>query len=432
MDMKNRIMAAGAFLLSVILLMTAGCDSKIEAGTDIDGIYLDQDEIVMDPGETVTIHADVATDYGKAEDIILEWKSSEPSVASVEEGTVKALAPGRTFVTAGYANRYATAIVEVRAASGFRILDKQITLQSGMSQEIHYMIEPSEASGIILWTSSAPETVSVDDGIVTAHQEGQAVITATADKLTEEIPVYVSGNADIGDYMYSDGTFSAEIFGKKQAVGIVFWLGDATASDKLLKRDFPGCCHGLAAALTEENSSWQKEYYLYTSTVDSWAKENFPEGDSPITGIDMDSPLNRTVGYNNTKVIEAFNSDPDNLGWKVDAVKRLLFYKGDSRYAAPENTSGWYLPSAKELSLMCAGDFDGNIWEYYDENLPVRDILNKQLNMLGGAQMLSPELYWSSSEYDATNAFCVGFYNGKTPYNIKGAMNMKVRYILAF
>lgn len=146
----------------------------------------------------------------------------------------------------------------------------------------------------------------------------------------------------------------------------------------------------------------------------------------------MDDPLNKTVGYNNTKVIEAFNADPDNVGWKVDAVKRLLYYKGDSRYEAPENTSGWYLPSAKELSLMCAGEFDGNIWEYYDENLPVRDILNEQLNMLGGAQMLSPELYWSSSEYDATNAFCVGFYNGKTPYNTKGSMNVKVRYILAF
>lgn len=425
----RRKIAVATAIAGISVLAGTGCTGTVPQ-QNVSGISLDCDEMTMTPGESLRINATVESEDGSGTSVT--WITSEPSVATVSDGLVSALAPGTAFITASAGGCYATAIVEVNAIGGIVINDNEITLKTGESRSISFTVTPQEGSDDIVWTTSDPSVATVENGTVTAIAEGQAVITAGCSDIAAECPVYVTGDPDIGDYMYSDGTFSANIFDRKQAVGIVYWLGDPTADDALLKRDFPQCTHGLAAALTEENGSWQKEYYIFESTVSEWADENFTEGESPLTGYDPDSPLNSTVGYNNTKAIEAFNADPANISWKVDAVKRLLFYKGESRYQAPEGTSGWYLPSAKELSLMCVGEYDGNIWEYNSTDLPVRDLLNGRLNMLGGAHLLSPELYWSSSEYDARNAFCVGFYNGKTPYNIKGAMNVKIRYVLAF
>lgn len=429
MDKTTKMLLAAAALLPGFVLL--GCTGPAAGPDNITGIQLDSEEIVLIPGESAQVNA-LLEGEGDMTSVEIGWISSEPEVATVSDGLVTALSTGTAFVTATAGKHYATLIVEVNAVGSIVIHDNEITVSNGESRTIKFTITPLEGAGEVVWTSSSPDIASVEGGVVTALSEGQAIIRAECGKISAECPVYVVGKPDIGDYLYSDGTFSAEIFDRKQAVGIVFWTGDPTSSDALLKRDFPECTNGLAASLTEESGAWQKEYYIFESTVGGWAEQNYTGAENPLTGFDIDDPLNRILGYNNTKVIEAFNADPANLAWKVDAVKRLLFFKGDSRNKAPEKSSGWYLPSAKELSLMCAGEYEGNIWDHNNTELPVRDLLNKKLNMLGGTHLLSPDLYWSSSEYDEKNAFCVGFYNGKAPYNIKGAMNVRIRYVLAF
>ena len=188
----------------------------------------------------------------------------------------------------------------------------------------------------------------------------------------------------------------------------------------------------LLVSLVEEASTWQSNYRSFNSTVGEWVVENAPEFMSPATGQELEDNLNKIVGYNNTQAMRAFNADYDNIGWKVDAIKRLQFFLGNEEYRAPEGTSGWYFPSAKELTLMIVGDMEGNINGLYTNDLPVRDILNESFAELRFADEFSPELYWSSSEFDDYNAFVVGFYNGLVAYNTKGAMNCMLRYVLAF
>lgn len=430
-------MKIGRFLLYVsvpvlMLLMFQGCTEREEMIV-VGDVVVDTDMAQLCKGETLQLTATVYPEdvAGKVD---VEWFSSDESVATVSpDGLVTAIGSGRAFVTAGAGNEFATVIVDVRVADSIAITEEYVTLEVG--EDISLTLNTVPATGVegLVWSSSDESVATVtQDGAVSSVGKGIAVVRVSADGLSDSCEVYVVGEPEAGDFYYSDGTYSGELFSKKDAIGVVFWVGDPTADDPTLRRDFPGCTHGLVVSLIEEASTWQSNYRSFNSTVGEWVSENASEYMSPTTGVELEDNLNKIVGYNNTQAIKAFNSDYDNIGYKVDMVKRLQFFLGNKEFAAPEGTSGWYVPSAKELTLMIVGDMDGNINGLYTNDMPVRDILNESFSQLILADQFSPELYWCSSEYDAQNAFCVGFYNGLVAYNTKGAMNCMLRYVLAF
>lgn len=430
-------MKIGRFLLYVSLpvlmpLMFQGCTERGEMIV-VGDVVVDTDMAQLCKGETLQLTATVYPEdvAGKVD---VEWFSSDESVATVSpDGLVTAIGSGRAFVTAGAGNEFATVIVDVCVADSIAITEEYVTLEVG--EDISLTLNTVPATGVegLVWSSSDESVATVtQDGAVSSVGKGIAVVRVSADGLSDSCEVYVVGEPEAGDFYYSDGTYSGELFSKKDAIGVVFWVGDPTADDPTLRRDFPGCTHGLVVSLIEEASTWQSNYRSFNSTVGEWVSENASEYMSPTTGVELEDNLNKIVGYNNTQAIKAFNSDYDNIGYKVDMVKRLQFFLGNKEFAAPEGTSGWYVPSAKELTLMIVGDMDGNINGLYTNDMPVRDILNESFSQLILADQFSPELYWCSSEYDAQNAFCVGFYNGLVAYNTKGAMNCMLRYVLAF
>ena len=81
------------------------------------------------------------------------------------------------------------------------------------------------------------------------------------------------------------------------------------------------------------------------------------------------------------------------------------------------NQSDWYLPSIDELSLLWHNRFN----------------VNKSLSSIGGATVLpfSAVNYWSSSEFNASNAWGLLCFDGSASYNGKGGTN-SVRAVRAF
>jgi len=77
--------------------------------------------------------------------------------------------------------------------------------------------------------------------------------------------------------------------------------------------------------------------------------------------------------------------------------------------------AGWYLPSIDELGKL-----------YYN-----RFETNKALFTGGNALLSSTAYYWSSTEFDATNAYSFFFYNGSANANYK-ADTFTVRGVRAF
>lgn len=259
---------------------------------------------------------------------------------------------------------------------------------------------------------------------------------------SKEVKYFTAADLKVGDYYYSDGTWSDGGLRKlytdgtfvmdnvapkssNTVIGIVYWVGDATARDQTLEKDHPECTHGLVVALSGDvESAWQSSY----TSVHGWLNSNRPnEFLSVQSGFEADDPLNNIQGYNNTKAIEAFNAaNSDNI---VTAVQKAVDYR--KTVPAPDKSSDWYLPSAKELTLLCGRDVD-SIW-YNVSGTANRDLINGKLKLIDGATQLSlSHYYWSSSESNPrTYAFSVLFDRGNVSQDDK-YYRYRVRFSLAF
>lgn len=235
----------------------------------------------------------------------------------------------------------------------------------------------------------------------------------------------------VGDFYMKDGSLvdkDATLTDAQKAacLGVVFWVGDPTNDtdgDPLLKKDKPGCTHGLAMALHDastSNSLW--------SSSDEDITSNWLSGQSTTYGITTLKESNKMQGYANTKALEGYNASdrvvPDNLGRKVLPVGIIAEYA--KSHSTPANSSGWFWPSVKELAYMCHGQ-NGN------GGVAGRDMLNKQLSKVPGAASLQSYLYWSSTEYDYDWAWFVYFDDGDVNYDgNKRFESLGVRAVVAF
>lgn len=221
----------------------------------------------------------------------------------------------------------------------------------------------------------------------------------------------------VGYYYYADGTWSSVYTdGEPACIGIVFWVGDATVKDKTLEKDHPGCTHGLVVALNDVKDGttvWQSLY----SSVQSWLDNNRKNVYLSVeSGNGSGAPLHNIQGYNNTKAIEEFNVA--NSGNLVQAVIKAAEYRNAT--PAPDNSSKWYLPSAKELTLLYGGATN-------------RDLVNAKLSSINrGATQIQSAYYWSSTESSYSGfAWRVDFGSGYVGDNLK-YNPYRVRCVLAF
>lgn len=247
----------------------------------------------------------------------------------------------------------------------------------------------------------------------------------------EEISDYT---LQVGDYLMKDGNLVGkdDLSDDKKAdvAAIVFWAGDATAKDKTLKADHGGCTHGLAVAVNgDEETQWQSAEV----SVQDWLNANRSGVylNVQTEGIGLQHQVNNIQGYNNTKAIEDYNKAITDS--KVLAVEKIVEYRTSN--PAPANSSNWYLPSAKELSIICGKDVTGNIWSAGNNvGTDNRDVINTSLQNVDGATQLGTATlynYLSSTEYSGTAVVVVKFSNGLVMSYGKSDSN-HVRPVLAF
>ena len=273
---------------------------------------------------------------------------------------------------------------------------------------------------------------------------------------------YTAGEVKAGDYIYSDGTTSdgglrkryygsntapviadpkPEPTAGKTVVGIVFWVPKDTEThltgrstpasltfDKIMAADYPNCTHGLAVAIKEVgNMAWQ-ESDLWVATFQSGSNFN-PTNKSDYVTIEYSNSKqynNRILGYQNTKVIQEFNKhiESSDIGQIVKPADALDSFT----LAAPNGSTGWFLPSIKELHMLCYKDVDDVENNRHNNKFENREIVKSSLSAAGGETLDGN--YWTSTElYD--EAFVVSFANGSIRSNGKDK-SYKVRGICAF
>ena len=281
---------------------------------------------------------------------------------------------------------------------------------------------------------------------------------------------YTAGEVKAGDYIYSDGTTSdgglrrrylddrtpvivdpkPQPVEGKTVVGIVFWVPKDTdptnrqnpaqlTDDKIMAKVFPGCTHGLAVSLKNVSTSMKWQYNTDDGTSNVFV---FQEGSSfnPTDKADYKpiyvsrdenkwENMRMILGYQNTKLLQAYNDycRSTKKGSIVILADALVMYRNNN--PAPANSTGWYIPSVKELHMLCYKDVD-EVYKH-ESCTETRNIVDASLSVVSG-ETLDTHEYWSSTENWATGtAFHVLFNNGYArAYNKK--LDYRVRAVCAF
>ncbi len=211
---------------------------------------------------------------------------------------------------------------------------------------------------------------------------------------------------------------------KNEVAGIVFWTedeeGSATlTSDKIMQTDFPNCTHGLIVALKSAHTS-QVVWNGDRKSVADWQDDDTTYAPSDEGYKSIASARSNTgniqyiLGYQNTKILKAYNSANTN---KVFPVSYLESWEPEN--PAPANTTGWFIPSVKELHILGYKDVDDMLQSAYYMSNTTRTAILPLIEALGG--VLGTSYYWSSSECTLNKdyAFKVVFSNGNVKYDDK-------------
>ena len=436
--MKTKLLSFAVLAMASIGLCACSEDDPNEPVIPTT-IELSQSEIKLTAGQTAQL---TATVENGADDCLIEWESADETVATVDQnGEITAVNPGTTTITAKCNDASASCEVTVVPPTTISLSQHEMTLKTGETAQLTATAENAD-SHPVEWTSSDETVATVDaTGLISALATGNATITAECNGATAVCEVTVEAPLpapNIGDYFYSDGTWSAEIDESKSIIGVVFWTGDPTAEDAKLRADHPECTHGLVIGLDEAQLAWQPAYESISYTVSEWVEANTTGLALPRSGDGNDDPLQNIIGYNNTKAIEAFNKADENSNYRVSPIEWTVAYR--SEVPAPLSTSDWYLPSPKELSLLCAGEMEGTI--YIKKPIMTNaKLINSKFSAIGQIEM-DGFTYWSSTEtYSATiallNETAWNYYfaelNRPLSYSMKAWDEYaRVRCILAF
>ena len=159
----------------------------------VSSIALSQPALTLVEGEEATLSATVlpadATEPG------VTWSTSDASVATVTDGQVKAVAPGKATITAKAGEKEATCAVTVEKklipATSITLDRTELTLLAEESGSLTATVKPLNTTDAVTWTSSNPSVASVYSGYVSALQVGETTITAWAGELSATCKVTV-------------------------------------------------------------------------------------------------------------------------------------------------------------------------------------------------------------------------------------------------
>ena len=409
----------------------------------IDGLADDQNQVVMKVDKKLPLTATLYpenVDAGKfrlmyQSDQGLGWINSSTGVVNEYSKTMN---PGTAWVYIDVLNldqehylapgvslrRVLTVKVEPYWVTGLSFPSENVVLEPGQSSKLTPVFM-SDVDGVqptytdLVWSSSNPDCVSIDPitGELVTLAEGSARITATTcnDWSVPDGASHVSASCNIvvekpttpvnvGDYYYSDGTWSTARDYSKTVIGIVFAKASPATADKAMMTDYPKCTHGLVVALKEYSSAFGLFGY---ETVYTWLSNN---------GYEVPD-VTRPNGYGLTKGLGAYRvANPTYCELFDSASGPAALHNASVKSPA----SSWYIPSYYEMKLL---------WEQ-------KSVVNASLSAMSATQV-SDSYYWSSTlrTYNKYND-CQG-----SPFNMatgdwysydKKSTSYPVRVILAF
>ena len=151
-------------------------------------------QLTLEPGQTASLDAAVEN----ADPAGLVYTVSDETVAAVDEaGNVTALAQGRADITVSLPGSSLTAVCRLTVGApveSIQLSRPEASLTAGQTLTLAAATAPAQDAAVT-WQTSDPAVATVENGVVTAHGAGAAVITAAADGCTAECVLTVTAPA---------------------------------------------------------------------------------------------------------------------------------------------------------------------------------------------------------------------------------------------
>lgn len=268
---------------------------------------------------------------------------------------------------------------------------------------------------------------------------------------------YSFSNAHVGDFYCKNnnnegylipGDVALTIDQQKACLGIVYCTDFnriGQAAKEALKKNGVTTPHGLVMALA--NASEQCRWGEYDRDENNTGTGPFQSNTSTLQ-----KQYNNIDGYGETHwILNTYRNNGTTLQDTYTAFYHASRYGtaegGTSQYAAPNTTTGWFIPSMGQWwdILSNLGGIDLTTYQGSGDSYAfiisgaaqtAIDNMNKYLGKIEGTTMFSRDTYfWSSSEYSSGGACDVGFYiydSLDLYYGDKGYSYSKVRCVFAF
>ncbi len=226
-------------------------------------------------------------------------------------------------------------------------------------------------------------------------------------------------DVDIDEVLYSIGDYYPDPANSATAVGVVFWL-DATDAKYVAK-----------SGTTPARGSKGKIVSLDQGADVAWELNN--------TVTNANSDIDGAANMTKIKAIPNWATNAPAFAWC------------DAKNTPAVASVSWYLPAKKELRQLYAG-WCGLIWiassstaktgeiadwgdqsdmTNYSNYADARTTFNSILTTTSGGVGLVTDEYWSSTEYNNSNAWSGSFWGGATNFHLKYYI-LWVRAISAF
>lgn len=183
------------FLAALALLFACKPEDKT---VQLEGIALSEHEITLVKGEDKVLSVKFTPET--ATDKTLSWTCSATSVATVTDGKVVAVAPGKAeiVVISGQLSDKCQVTV-VSPAASVALEPEELTLIIGETASLKATVLPEDTTDKLEWSSDKEDVVKVKDGVLMAVAVGEATITAKAGDKTATCLVSVEGKMEAVD-----------------------------------------------------------------------------------------------------------------------------------------------------------------------------------------------------------------------------------------
>lgn len=282
----KRIICAMALTMC---LFNTGC-KKEPANVAVETVTLNTTSLSLTEGESAVLSATIFP--SDATDQTIFWTTNKASVATVENGLVKAISAGSAKVTATSQDggKTASCMVSVKSSevsvNGVSLDITNCDITIGNTLTLKATVSPSDATNkSVRWTSSDESVAKVsEEGVVSALGAGKSIITVTTVDQSKTASCVVT----VLDPTIVDLGLSVKWRGcnlgasKPEEYGDYYqWAGTEDVSDTSIYLDYENCPYHTGS---DETTGWTK--YISTDCPSFWSGPGSPDNNKNIDLVD--------------------------------------------------------------------------------------------------------------------------------------------------